>query len=111
MERLEFLQGTLEILILRTLLFGPRHGYAIAQYIRETSDDALTVEAGSLYPALQRMELQKLITAKWEISETNRKARYYRLTPAGRKRLETSISRWDDFVRAMSLVLQPVKGE
>ena len=111
MERLEFLQGTLEILILRTLVFGPRHGYAIAQYIRETSDDALTVEAGSLYPALQRMELQKLITAKWEISETNRKARFYRLTPAGRKRLEASISRWDDFVRAMSLVLQPAKGD
>jgi PadR family transcriptional regulator PadR len=111
MERLEFLQGTLEILILRTLLFGPRHGYAIAQYIRETSDDALTVEAGSLYPALQRMELQKLITARWEISETHRKARFYQLTPAGRKRLEVSISRWDDFVRAMSLVLQPVKGE
>jgi PadR family transcriptional regulator, regulatory protein PadR len=111
MERLEFLPGTLEILILRTLVFGPRHGYAIAQYIRETSDEALTVEAGSLYPALQRMELQKLITAKWEISETHRKARFYRLTPAGRKRLEASISRWDDFVRAMSLVLQPAKGD
>ena len=111
MERLEFLQGTLEILILRTLVFGPRHGYAIAQYIRETSANALTVEAGSLYPALQRMELQKLITAKWEVSETNRKARYYRLTPAGRKRLEASISRWDDFVRAMSLVLRPANGE
>jgi PadR family transcriptional regulator PadR len=111
MERLEFLQGTLEILILRTLLFGPRHGYAIAQYIRETSGEALTVEAGSLYPALQRMELQKLITAKWEFSETNRKARYYRLTPAGRKRLEASISRWDSFVSAMSRVLQPAKGE
>lgn len=111
MQRLEFLQGTLEILILRTLLFGPRHGYSIARYIRETSDDALTVEAGSLYPALQRMELQKLIAAKWEISETHRKARYYRLTPAGRKHLEASISRWDGFVRAMSLVLQPAKGE
>jgi PadR family transcriptional regulator, regulatory protein PadR len=86
-------------------------GTRFAQYIRETSDDALTVEAESLYPALQRMELQKLITAKWEISETNRKARFYWLTPAGRKRLEASISRWDDFVRAMSLVLQPAKGE
>ncbi len=111
MERLDFLQGTLEILILRTLLFGPRHGYAIAQYIRETSGEVFTVEAGSLYPALQRMELQKSITAKWEISETNRKARVYRLTAAGRKRLDASVSRWDDFVRAMSLVLQPAKGE
>jgi transcriptional regulator len=106
-ERLEFLQGTLEILILRTLLFGPRHGYAIAQFIRQTSDDALVVEAGSLYPALQRLELQKLITAKWEISETNRKARFYSITPAGRKRLESSVSRWDSFVRAMSRVLNP----
>ena len=111
MERLEFLQGTLEILILRTLLFGPRHGYAIAQYIRETSDDALTVEAGSLYPALQRLELRKLITAKWEVTETNRKARFYTLTPAGRKHLNASVSRWDGFVRAMALVLQPRRGE
>ena len=111
MDRLEFLQGTLEILILRTLLFGRSHGYAIAQHIRQTSDDALTVEAGSLYPALQRLELQKFITAKWELSETNRKTRVYRLTPAGRKRLDASISRWDDFVRAMALVLKPVKED
>ena len=107
MNRLEFLQGTLEILILRTLLFGPRHGYAIAQHIRQASDDALTVEAGSLYPALQRLELQKFIDAQWEISETNRKARVYRLTPVGRKHLNASVSRWDDFVRAMSQVLKP----
>lgn len=111
MDRLEFLQGTLEILILRTLVFGPRHGYAIARHIRQTSDDSLVVEAGSLYPALQRMELQKLITARWEISETNRKTRVYRLTPAGRKRLNESISRWEEFVRAMGLVLEPAKGE
>jgi PadR family transcriptional regulator PadR len=111
MERLEFLQGTLEILILRTLRIGPRHGYAIAQHIRQTSDDSLAVEAGSLYPALQRMELQKLITAKWETSETNRKARVYRLTAAGQKRLDASVSRWDDFVRAMALVLKPVREE
>ena len=111
MERLEFLQGTLEILILRTLLFGPRHGYAIAQHIRQTSDEALVVEAGSLYPALQRLELQKLITAKWEIGESNRKTRVYRLTPAGRKRLDSSVSRWEDFVRAMGLVLQPAPKE
>jgi PadR family transcriptional regulator PadR len=111
MERLEFLQGTLEILILRTLLFGPRHGYAIAQHIRQTSDDSLVAEAGSLYPALQRLELQKLITAKWETSETHRKARVYRLTASGRKRLDESVSRWDDFVRAMAMVLKPVKEE
>ncbi len=74
-------------------------------------DQALTVEAGSLYPALQRLELQKLITAKWEIGESSRKTRVYRLTPAGRKRLNVSISRWDDFVQAMALVLRPAKGE
>lgn len=111
MERLEFLQGTLEILILRTLLFGPSHGYAIAQHIRQTSEDALVVEAGSLYPALQRLELQKLISAKWEVGETNRKTRVYRLTPAGRKRLDASVSRWDGFVRAMALVLRPAGEE
>jgi transcriptional regulator len=111
MGRLEFLQGTLEILILRTLLLGPSHGYAIAQHIRQSSEDALMVEAGSLYPALQRLELQKLIAARWEISETNRKTRVYRLTPAGRKRLNVSMSRWDEFVRAMALVLKPAKGD
>jgi len=111
MGRLEFLQGTLEILILRTLVFGPRHGYAIAQHIRQTSDDALVVEAGSLYPALQRLELQKLIAARWETSETNRRARVYRLTAAGRKHLNASVSRWDDFVQAMALVLRPAGKE
>lgn len=111
MDRLDFLPGTLEILILRTLLLGPCHGYGIAQHIRQMSEEALTVEAGSLYPALQRLELQKLITAQWEVTESNRKARFYRLTPAGRRRLNVSVSRWDDFVRAMALVLKPVKEE
>jgi PadR family transcriptional regulator PadR len=111
MDRLDFLQGTLEILILRTLLFGPRHGYAIAQHIRQTSDEAFAVEAGSLYPALQRLELQKLIKAKWEVGDTNRRTRVYTLTAAGRKRLSASISRWDDFVHAMALVLKPAKEE
>jgi transcriptional regulator len=110
-DRLEFLQGTLEMVILRTLLFGPKHGYGIARFIRQTSQDALLVEAGSLYPALQRLEMQKLITAKWEMSENNRRVRHYRLTSAGRKRLSSSMSRWDEFVRAIGSVLRPAKAE
>jgi PadR family transcriptional regulator, regulatory protein PadR len=106
-ERLEFLQGTLEMLILRTLLFGELHGYGIAQFIRQTSQDALLVEAGSLYPALQRLELQKLITAKWQISDTGRRARFYKLTAAGRQKLTASMSRWEEFVQAIGLVLNP----
>ena len=109
--RLEFLQGTLEMLILRTLRFGELHGYGIAQFIRQTSNDALQVEAGSLYPALQRLGLQGLISAKWETSDRNRRARYYRLTAAGRKRLERDASRWRSFVEAISRVMDPVQQE
>lgn len=108
-ERIEFLQGTLEMLILRTLLFGPKHGYGIAQFIRQTSKDVLTAEAGSLYPALQRLEMQKLITAKWELSENNRRVRHYRLTAAGRAKLTSSVSRWDEFVQAIGNVLKPAQ--
>lgn len=110
-ERLEFLQGTLEMLILRTLLFGPKHGYGIAQSIRQTSNDALSAEAGSLYPALQRLELQKLIAAKWEVSENNRRVRHYRLTAAGRAKLRATVSRWDEFVGAVASVLNPAANE
>ncbi len=110
-ERLEFLQGTLEILILRTLVFGPKHGYGIAQFIRQMSNDVLLAEAGSLYPALQRLEMQKLITAKWEMSDNNRRVRHYRLTAAGRARLSSSMSRWDEFVRAMGNVLKPSEAQ
>ncbi len=110
-DRLEFLQGTLELLILRTLRFGPRHGYGMAQFIRESSGGALTVEAGSLYPALQRLELQGLISAKWDTSDRNRRARYYRLTAAGRRRLASDTSRWKQFVAAIGRVLDPVSQE
>lgn len=110
-DRLEFLQGTLELLILRTLRFGTLHGYGIAQFIGDSSGGALTVEAGSLYPALQRLELQGLITAKWDISDRNRRARYYRLTPAGRRRLEADTSRWRQFVEAVGKVLDPIPQE
>src|SRR6266404_9318846 len=106
-DRMDFLQGTLEMLILRTLVFGKRHGYGIAQSIRQISQEALLIEAGSLYPALQRLELQKLVTAKWEISDTGRRARFYTLSAAGRRKLSTTMSSWDDFVTAVGRVLNP----
>ncbi len=106
-SRVEFLQGTLDMLILRTLAMGPLHGYGVAQAIRQTTESAIQVEAGSLYPALQRLELQGLVTAKWEVSERNQRMRIYRLTAAGRKRLHAEVARWEDFVRAVSLVLNP----
>src|SRR6478736_5111409 len=86
-ERLELLQGTLDLLILRTLIFGPQHGQGIARLILQTSEEALLVEHGALYPALQRLERRKWISARWGISANNRKARFYSLTRAGRKQL------------------------
>ena len=106
-SRVEFLQGTLDMLVLRTLALGPLHGYGVAQAIRRTTDAAIQVEAGSLYPALQRLELKGLVTARWEVSEHKHRTRIYRLTAAGRKRLRAEVSRWGDFVRAVSLVLHP----
>ena len=87
-------QGTLDLLILKTLSWGPRHGYAIARWIEETTDDALHVEEGSLYPALHRMELRGLLTASWDVSANNRRAKYYRLTASGRKRLKDTMDSW-----------------
>jgi PadR family transcriptional regulator, regulatory protein PadR len=110
-DRLEFLQGTLDMLILRTLALAPLHGYAIAQAIRHATDGAIQVEAGSLYPALQRLELQGLLAAKWELSDRNRRLRTYRLTAAGRKRLHAEVSRWEKFVRAISQALNPRPAE
>lgn len=104
---MDFLQGTLDMLILRTLALGPLHGYGIAQALRRTTEDAIQVEAGSLYPAMQRLELQGLVTAKWDISERNRRTRIYRLTAAGKKRLHAEVSKWEHFTRAVSMVLHP----
>lgn len=109
-ERLEFLQGTLEMLVLKTLRMGESHGYGIAQSIKQASNETLSLEAGSLYPALQRLELQGLITAGWKTTNTGRRARFYKLTARGRKKLSASISRWEDFVRAIGLVLHPKEG-
>lgn len=103
----QFIQGTLDLLILRTLLFGTTHGHAIAKHIRHTSDE-LTIETGSLYPALHRLEAQGLIKAEWKLSDKGKRAKYYRLTPAGRRHLTAEHSRWNRFVQAMARVLTPV---
>jgi transcriptional regulator len=105
--RVDFLQGTLDMLVLRTVAQGPIHGYGIARAIRAGTGSAIQVEAGSLYPALQRLELKGLLAAKWEVSERNHRTRIYKLTPMGRKRLRAEVSRWEDFVRAVGQVLNP----
>ena len=102
----EMLQGTLDLLILKTLAVGPAHGHTIAHVIERRSDDVLQVEHGSLYPALHRLEDRGWIASFWGTSENNRKARYYRLTPDGRKQLAEQVSRWDEMVRAINGVLR-----
>jgi len=103
--QLALLQGTLDVLILRTLVFGPQHGQGIARAIQELSDQVFLVDHGALYPALQRLEAQKWITAKWGTSTNNRKARFYTLTKAGRDQLVEESNRWTRVVAAMSRVL------
>jgi transcriptional regulator len=110
-SRVELLQGTLDLLILRTLRLGPAYGHAIARHIQRTSEDLLQIETGSLYPALHRLEAQGLIAASWQLSERGKRARVYRLTTRGRKRLDAARARWESFARAMGLVLKPVEGE
>lgn len=109
--RVELLRGTLDLLILRTLLPGPSHGHAIAKHIQRTSEDLLQVETGSLYPALYRLEANGWIAGAWELSEKGKRARYYRLTPKGRKQLASEHSKWDAFARAMGLLLKPLDEE
>ena len=110
-EQIDMLQGTLDMLILRTLLFGPIHGHAIAKSIEKTSQDVLRVDHGSLYPALQRLERRGLISAKWGTSENNRRARYYRLTAAGRKQLTNETSKWERLSEAIARILNPNREE
>ena len=104
-ERLELLQGTLDLLILRTLIFGPQHGQGIARAIQETSADELLVEHGALYPALQRLETRGWISAKWGVSDNNRRARFYALTRAGRQQLVSETTRWRRLSAAIGRVL------
>ena len=110
-SQIDLLQGTLDLLILRTLLFGPTHGHSIAHSIQQTSGDVLKVDHGSLYPALQRLERRGWVTAKWGTSENNRRAKYYRLTPSGRKQLVAETMKWQRLATAIGRVLQPVPEE
>jgi len=101
----DVLQGTLDMLILRTLVFGPAHGYTIAEAIERNSENALDVEQGSLYPALHRLEDRGLVSSEWGVSENNRKAKFYRLTAKGRKELHAATTRWRRMTRAIGLIL------
>jgi transcriptional regulator, Acidobacterial, PadR-family len=103
----DLLPGTLEMLVLKTLSLGPLHGYGIAQHIRRLSEDVLQVEEGSLYPALQRMQLKGWVTSEWKLTPTKRRARYYRLTAVGRKQLGAERSAFERIVEAITRVMQP----
>jgi PadR family transcriptional regulator, regulatory protein PadR len=105
-ERLELLQGTLDLLILRTLIFGPQHGQGIARAIQQTSDEELLVEHGALYPALQRLEERGWVSAKWGTSTNNRKARFYTVTSAGRKQLGRETTKWKRLATAIGRILE-----
>lgn len=109
-DRIELLQGTLDMLILQTLQWGPEHGHGIGQAIRQSSEDLLQIERGSLYPALHRLEKKGLISSEWKSSDLNRRAKYYRLTAAGRKQLTAEQSKWKLMVRAIARVMRPVRG-
>ena len=110
-ERVELLQGTLDLLILKTLLFGPTHGHAIAKAIERNSDDVLQVEQGSLYPALHRLLKRRWITFAAGTSENNRRAKFYRLTPKGRKQLVIETTKWDSLSHAIARILRPTPPE
>jgi len=108
-DRIDLLQGTLDLLILQVLQWGPEHGHGIGQAIRMRSQEALQVEHGSLYPALHRLEKRGWLASEWNISEANRRARYYKLTAAGRRQLLEEQSRWKQLVRAVARTMKPVK--
>ena len=110
-QRLELLQGTLDMLILRTLKWGPHHGHGIGQAIRAQSDDRLKVETGSLYPALHRLVKRGWLKAEWGVSEANQRARYYRLTAAGRKQLIREEDRWSRLVDAIGRIMNPARAD
>lgn len=108
-NRLELLQGTLDMLILQTLQWGSQHGHGIGQAIRRSSADLLQIERGSLYPALHRLEARGLVSSEWKSSDLNRRAKYYRLTPAGKEQLAAEQSKWKLLVRAIARVMRPVQ--
>ena len=108
-NRIELLQGTLDLLILQTLQWGPQHGYGIIQAIRTNSGEVLQVDTGSLYPALHRLERQKRVSSDWKVSENNQRVKVYRWTVAGKKQLATERSRWEQLKEAMEGILNPTK--
>ena len=110
-NRIELLQGTLDLLILQTLQWGPQHGYGISQAIRVNSGEVLQVDTGSLYPALHRLERQKWISSEWKVSERKQRVKVYRLTPSGKKQLASQRSRWEQFLEAIAGVLDPASKE
>ena len=110
-NRIELLQGTLDMLILQTLQWGPQHGYGISQAIRTSSNETLQVDTGSLYPALHRLERQKWISSEWKVSENNQRVKAYRLTSAGKKHLAAERSRWERLTEAVEGVLNPAGKE
>jgi PadR family transcriptional regulator, regulatory protein PadR len=110
-DRIELVYGSLDMLILRTLRWGSTHGHGIAKSIERMSEEKLKVEHGSLYPALQRMQQEGWIVAEWGVSKNNQRAKYYRLTAAGRRQLVAETSRWERFVRAVTGVLRPAESE
>lgn len=110
-NRIVLLQGTLDMLILRMLLFGPMHGHGIVTQIQQVSEDVLIVDHGSLYPALQRLERRGLISPEWGVSDNNRKAKYYQLTKEGKKYLTAESSKWDRLTTAIARIMQPAGGE
>ncbi|MEO8449833.1 MAG: PadR family transcriptional regulator [Gemmatimonadota bacterium] len=108
MSGLDLVQGTLDVLILKTLSWGPLHGYAIAMWVKERTEEALLIEEGALYPALHRLARRGWVESEWGLSENNRKAKYYRLTPKGRAQLKAEMSEWDQYVAAVGQVLRAV---
>ena len=111
MKQIDLLQGTLDLLVLKTLIAGPQHGYRIAHRIKELSDDVLRVEEGSLYPALYRMEQKGLIDSSWGISDNNRQAKFYKLTRKGRRELQAEMESWDRLSAAVARVLKALDQE
>jgi PadR family transcriptional regulator PadR len=110
-NRIELLQGTLDLMILQTLQWAPQHGYGISLAIRNRSGEILQVDTGSLYPALQRLEKQKWISSEWKVSENKQRAKYYRLTAAGKRQLARERSRWERLTEAISGVLEPARRD
>jgi len=109
-NQIELLQGTLDMLILRTLQWGSQHGHGIGQALRVSSEEALQIEHGSLYPALHRLERQGWLLSEWKLSEANRRAKYYKLTPSGKRQLAREQSKWDAVVRTIARVMRPAEG-